>query len=204
MDAINKQIVAPFYNLLCAGEEKKRQYIGARVVDAGDIIQTLGGWSTIGFGASALERLKVPIEKKRDFRKKGAETLRGLQAMDEALSELSLDCRPEDARSAIYLLSAPAKEMNMDVFKEIGDYLRELAPHATIRSGDYPRQRGEVNVTLILSNLSDVSRITEFYYQLRESVPMMKKWEEEAEAKFRALEEAWEEVPVLSLKGNHG
>ncbi|MCK4723522.1 MAG: cell division protein FtsZ, partial [Dehalococcoidia bacterium] len=82
MDAINKQIVAPFYNLLCAGEEKKRQYIGARVVDAGDIIQTLGGWSTIGFGASTLERLKVPIEKKRDFRKKGAETLRGLQAMD--------------------------------------------------------------------------------------------------------------------------
>ena len=204
MDAINKQIVAPFYNLLCAGEEKKRQYIGARVVDAGDIIQTLGGWSTIGFGTSALERLTVPFERKRDFRRKGTETLRGLQAMDEALSELSLECNPADAGSAIYLLSAPAKEMNMDVFKEIGDYLRELAPHATIRSGDYPRQRAEVNVTLILSQLSDVSRITEFYYQLRESVPVMKKWEEEAEAKLRALEEAWSEVPVLSLKGNHG
>ena len=92
----------------------------------------------------------------------------------------------------------------MDVFKEIGDYLRELAPHATIRSGDYPRQRAEVNVTLILSQLSDVSRITEFYYQLRESVPVMKKWEEEAGAKLKALEEAWFEVPVLSLKGNHG
>jgi len=204
MDAINKQIVAPFYNLLCAGEEKKRQYIGARVVDAGDIIQTLGGWSTIGFGTSALERLTVPFERKRDFRRKGTETLRGLQAMDEALSELSLDCRPEDAGSAIYLLSAPAKEMNMDVFKEIGGYLRELAPHATIRSGDYPRQRGEVNVILILSNLSDVNRVTEYYYQLRESILVMKKWEEDAEAKFRALEEAWEEVPVLSLKGNHG
>ena len=204
MDAINKQIVAPFYNLLCAGEEKKRQYIGARVVDAGDIIQTLGGWSTIGFGTSALERLTVPFERKRDFRRKGTETLRGLQAMDEALSELSLDCRPEDAGSAIYLLSAPAKEMNVDVFKEIGGYLRELAPHATIRSGDYPRQRGEVNVILILSNLSDVNRVTEYYYQLRESILVMKKWEEDAEAKFRALEEAWEEVPVLSLKGNHG
>ncbi|MBA7609548.1 Tubulin-like protein CetZ [subsurface metagenome] len=204
MDAINKQIVAPFYNLLCAGEEKKRQYIGARVVDAGDIIQTLGGWSTIGFGTSALERLTVPFERKRDFRRKGTETFRGLQAMDEALSELSLDCRPEDAGSAIYLLSAPAKEMNVDVFKEIGGYLRELAPHATIRSGDYPRQRGEVNVILILSNLSDVNRVTEYYYQLRESILVMKKWEEDAEAKFRALEEAWEEVPVLSLKGNHG
>ena len=204
MDAINKQIVAPFYNLLCAGEEKKRKYIGARVVDAGDIIQTLGGWTTIGFGTSALGRLAVPFERKRDFREKGTETLRGLQAMDEALSELSLDCNPEGAGSAMYLLAAPPKEMNMDVVKEIGDYLRELAPHATIRSGDYPRQRGEVSVTLILSQLSDVNRITEFYHQLRESVPMMKKWEEEAGAKLRALEEAWVEVPVLSLKGNHG
>ena len=88
MDAINKQIVAPFYNLLCAGEEKKRKYIGARVVDAGDIIQTLGGWTTIGLGTSALGRLTSPFEGKRDFRKKGTETLRGLQAMDEALSEL--------------------------------------------------------------------------------------------------------------------
>jgi len=94
--------------------------------------------------------------------------------------------------------------MNMDVVKEIGDYLRELAPHATIRSGDYPRQRGEVSVTLILSQLSDVNRITEFYHGLSESVPIMKKRAKEAGAKLRALEEAWVEVPVLSLKGNHG
>jgi len=65
--------------------------------------------------------------------------------------------------------------------------LRELAPHAMIRSGDYPRQKGEVNVTLILSQLSDVNRITEFYYQLRESVPVMKRWEKETQAKLRVL-----------------
>ena len=203
MEAINKQIVAPFYNLLCAGEEKKRKYIGARVVDAGDIIQTLAGWTTIGFGSSALERLKVPFERSRDFKKKGTETLRGLQAMDEALTELSLNCNPEDAGSAMYLLSGPYREMNMDVVKEIGDYLRELAPHATIRSGDYPRPRGEVNVTLILSQLSDVNRITGFYYRLRESAPIMKKREQEAQAKLSALEKAWVEVPVFSLRGDH-
>jgi cell division GTPase FtsZ len=202
MDAINKQIVAPFYNLLCAGEEKKRRHIGARVVDAGDIIQTLGGWSTIGYGTSALG-VKVPFERKRDFREKGTETLRGLQAMDEALSEMSLDCNPAGAGSAIYLLSAPAKKMSMDVVKEIGDYLRELAPHAMIRSGDYPRQRAEIDVTLILSQLSDVSRIIGFYHKLNESVPVMKKWEEDAEAKFRALEKSWAKVPVYSLRKNH-
>ncbi|MFQ5924622.1 MAG: cell division protein FtsZ, partial [Dehalococcoidia bacterium] len=60
MGNINKQMVEPFYNLLCAGEEKKRKRIGARVVDAGDIIQTLGGWTVIGFGRSALTMFKKP------------------------------------------------------------------------------------------------------------------------------------------------
>lgn len=203
MEEINKQIVSPFLNLLCAGEEKKRKYIGARVVDAGDIIQTLGGWTAIGFGTSGLSLFKVPFERKRDFRKKGTETHKGLQAMDEALSELSLDCRPKDTGSALYLLSAPNKEMNMDTIKEIGDYLKELAPDATIRSGDYPRERGEVNITLILSQLSDVDRVKEYYYKLTDSIPVAKKREEEVEAKLRVLEEAWAGVPVFSAKGNH-
>ncbi|MFQ5987402.1 MAG: tubulin/FtsZ family protein [Dehalococcoidia bacterium] len=203
MEEINRQIVSPFCNLFCAGEEKKRKYIGARVVDAGDIIQTLGGWSAIGFGTSGLSLFRVPLERKRDFRKKGTETHKGLQAMDEALSELSLDCRPQDAGSALYLLSAPSKEMNMDTIKEIGEYLKELAPDAMIRSGDYPRERGEVNITLILSQLSDVDRVKAYYYTLTESIPVMKKREEEVEAKIRVLEDAWAGVPVLSAKGDH-
>jgi cell division GTPase FtsZ len=40
---INSMIVEPFYNLLCAGEEKKSKYIGAKLLDAGDIIQTVVG-----------------------------------------------------------------------------------------------------------------------------------------------------------------
>ncbi|MDP7285727.1 MAG: cell division protein FtsZ, partial [Dehalococcoidales bacterium] len=45
---INTLIAAPFYNLLCAGEEKKHKYIGAKILDAGDIIQTVAGWTVIG------------------------------------------------------------------------------------------------------------------------------------------------------------
>jgi len=67
---INQQIVEPFYNILCSGEEKKSKHIGARMVDAGDIIQTLGGWSVIGFGSSGISMWN-PLNTKRDFRKKG-------------------------------------------------------------------------------------------------------------------------------------
>jgi len=41
---INALIVAPFYNLLCAGEEKKAKYIASKMLDAGDIIQIQVGW----------------------------------------------------------------------------------------------------------------------------------------------------------------
>ena len=97
------------------------------MVDAGDIIQTLGGWSVIGFGRSDISMWRNPLSTKRDFRKKGKETHKGIQALDGALSELSVACKPQDARSAIYMLTAPAKEVNVDIVKEIGDYLKELA-----------------------------------------------------------------------------
>ncbi|MDD4876728.1 MAG: cell division protein FtsZ, partial [Dehalococcoidales bacterium] len=42
---INALIAEPFYNLLCAGEEKKSKYIGVKILDAGDIMQTLVGWT---------------------------------------------------------------------------------------------------------------------------------------------------------------
>ena len=197
MDKINTQIVDPFYNLLCAGEEKRRRHIGARIVDAGDIIQTLGGWTVIGFGRSALPFLRFPLERSRHFRKKGTETHKGIEALDEALSELSVCCRPEDAGSAIYLLTAPAKEMNVDIVKEIGDYLKELAGEAVIRSGDYPRERGEINITLILSQLSDLEKVRQYYHKLKESVPVRKKRQTEAEEKLKQIAEEAKDIPSL-------
>ena len=203
MAKINRQIVAPFRNLLAAGEQTKRRNIGARVVDAGDIIQTLGGWTTIGLGKSELGLFRPLVERKRHFRRKGIETHKGLRAMDEALSELSLEVRLEDAGSAMFLLAARAKEMNVDTVKELGDYLKELAPNAMIRSGDFPRERGELNVTLILSQLCDVDRISQYYARLEEIIPQMKQRAQQARAKVSRLGEAWADVPILSGKGDN-
>ena len=106
LSTINAQAVEPFYNLLCAGEEKQAKYIGAKILDAGDIIQTLAGWTVIGYGKSDIPFFKFPFDTS-DFRKKGTDTHKGIQVMDEAISELSLKCRPSDAKRALYLLSGP-------------------------------------------------------------------------------------------------
>jgi len=194
---INALIAEPFYNLLCAGEEKKPKYIGVRMLDAGDIMQTLAGWTVIGYGRSQLPLIKLPFERTRNFRKKSTETHRGIQAMDEAFSEISLKCSPTDASRALYLLSAPAREMNMDLIRDLGDYLRDMAPEAIIRNGDYPREKGALDVTVILSELSDVQKVRDYYTESTSLIPEIKKRQRRVEGKLSKIEEASKDIPSL-------
>ncbi len=197
IDKINEMIAAPFYNMLCAGEEKKAKYVASKVLDAGDIIQTLVGWTTIGYGRASLPMIRFSREGDRNFMEKGQDTLRGIQAMDEAISELSLKCNPLDSRRALYLISAPSKEMNMDLVKALGDYMRDLAPEALIRNGDYPRERGQLDVTVILSELSDVEKVRSIYSKSITYMSESQKRQEETEIKLKELIDASETLPSL-------
>ena len=190
-------IADPFYNLLCAGEEKKAKYIASKVLDAGDIIQTLVGWTVIGYGKSQIPLIRFRRMQGRDFREKGEETMKGIQSMDEAISELSLKCNPVESKRALYLISAPSKEMNMDLVKALGDYMRDIAPEALIRNGDYPRERGMLDVTVILSELSDVEKVRSYYARSTSLIPEFKKRQEETEIKLRAIEDSSREIPSL-------
>lgn len=160
---INALIVEPFYNLLCAGEEKKTKYIGAKMLDAGDIIQTLSGWTAIGYGKSRTSRIKSLVKDSSDFRNKATETQRGVQVMTEAISDLSIKCKLKDSMRALYLVSASAKEINMSMAKELGTYLKSVASEASVRSGDYPRERGLLDITVIASQLSDVEKVRSYF-----------------------------------------
>ena len=197
LSKINALIAEPFYNLLCAGEEKKPKYIGAKLLDAGDIMQTIVGWTVLGYGTSQVPLIRLPGERTRNFRKKSTETLKGVQTMDAAISELSLHCNPADSRRALFLVSAPEREMNVDLVKELGDYLRSLAPQAVIRNGDYPRERGNLEVTVILSELSDVEKIRYYYTRSTNLIPEMKRRQEETEIKLKEIEESSKDIPSL-------
>ena len=177
-------------------EEKKGKRIGTKVLDAGDIIETLSGWTTIGYGKSLLPLIKLPFGMKSDFRKKGTETHKGIETMDQTISELSVQCDPKDATKALYLISAPAKEINMDLIKQLGDYVRSVSPEAIIRNGDYPGERGSIDLILILSQLKDVERVRDFYTRAASIADEIKK-QETATGGFSATEEAAEDIPTL-------
>ncbi len=198
LDKINTLITSPFYNLLCAGEEKKTKYIGAKVLDAGDIIQTMAGWTVIGYSTSTLSFFRFLFEQTRDFRKKVDETQKGIQSMDEAIARLSVHGNPADARRALYLVAAPSREMNMDMISELGVHLKSLAPEAIIRSGDYPRDRNSsLDVSIILSELTDISKIREYFTKTIGLISVIQKRQEGVESDYTALDGSLKDIPSL-------
>lgn len=194
---INTMIVDPFYNLLCAGEEKKRKHIGAKVLDAGDIIQTLSGWTVIGYSKSRISMLRSIFERARDFRNKVIDTQKGIQAMDEAMNLLSVRCNPADSKKALYLVSAPSKEMNVDLIRELGIHLKNKAQDAIIRSGDYPREQNSLDISLILSELSDVVKIRHYFTKTIGLIATMQKRQEGIESERIGIDITLKDIPSL-------
>jgi cell division GTPase FtsZ len=197
MSAINQLIAEPFYDLLCAGEVKKAKHVGARLLDGGDISRTLEGWTAVGYGICQLPAFKLPFRRQRDFRAKSTETHKGIQTMDQALSNLSIECDPNDSASALYLLSAPAKEMNMNLVKELSEYLSEVAPEAIIRYGDYPRGESTLKITVIISQLNSVKKIKKYYDRMPDLIQNNNRIQQKNEAKLQKFAIASELVPSL-------
>ena len=194
---INSTIVAPFFNLLCAGEEKKPKYIGAKILDAGDIIQTLVGWTTLGYGRSQSSFFRSLFSVKRDFRNKATETQKGIHALDSAVSGLSIKCNPLDAKRALYLVSAPAKEINVDLIKELGTYIKNMAPEVILRSGDYPHEKGNLDVTLVLSEMSDVEKVRNYFTKAINVIAELKKRQAGLISTQRGIDITVKDIPSL-------
>jgi len=198
IDRINKMIAEPFYDLMCAGEVTRAKYIGSRTVDGGDIIASLEGWTTIGLGRTELPSFRFPWEiRKKGFREKALESFRGTQALDATISDLSLTCDPKDAGKAIYIISGPEKELNMDMVKSVSDYIKELAPNALIRGGDFPGEKHFIDVTLILSQLAFVPRIKDFYEQATQYYQEHKGQLEQTKKRVESLAELGKDLPTL-------
>ncbi len=163
LSGVNRAIVSLFYDLLCAGEMAGTKYVGGKVLDAGDIVQTFIGWTAIGVGKAEFASPLFPWRKTQGFEEKSAETRIAAEAMNLALMRLSVDCKLDDAGKALYLLSAPAKMVNVDMIKALGNRLRELAPNAEIRDGSFYGSRGYAQVTVAVSELIYVDRIRSYY-----------------------------------------
>jgi cell division GTPase FtsZ len=198
IDRINRMIAEPFYDLMCAGEVTRPKYVGSRTIDGGDIIASLEGWTAIGMGRTELPSFRFPWEvRKKTFRDKALESFRGTHALDATITDLSLNCDPKDAGKAIYIISGPERELNMDMVKSISDYIKELASTALIRGGDFPGEKRYIDVTLILSQLSFVPRIKDFYEQATQYAQEHEGQLEQTKKRIESLAELSKDLPTL-------
>jgi hypothetical protein len=53
--------------------------------------------------------------------------------------------------------------MGVTQFALIGSTLRNSVPDAIMRSGDYPRSRDSMSVTVLLSELVRVEKVTDYF-----------------------------------------
>ena len=163
-DTVNREIVAPFFDLLRASEKVDPKYLGTSNVGIGDIVQTLSGWSAIGHGIAQIPSAGFSLFKKREsFENKSEETVKAMEAMSAALSHFSIECRLEYARKALYLLCVPANLANVSMTRAVGNRLRELTNNGEVRGGDFYGVKGHATVTLIASKLTYVEKIKSYY-----------------------------------------
>ena len=148
-------------------------------------------------GKTKLPLIKLPFGRKPEFMGKMSETHHGIQAMDEAISELSLECNPADSSRALYLLSAPASEMNMDLVKELGDSLSGIASEAIIRYGDYPIKERKLTVTVIMSQFRRVDTIMKYYNEFPNAADKIEKIESDIELILDDMNDASFKIPSL-------
>ena len=194
---INHMMVEPFYNLLCTGEETNPRYIGSRILDAGDIMETLSGWTAIGSGDISIPRIRLLTEGKIHFRDRASKNQQGAQAIDKAIGQLSLKCNPKDAKKALYLLTAPPEEMNLDLIKDLSDSLKSIATDAIIRSGDYPRAKSRIAITVILSDLINSRKVMEYFARTIDYIYLTRRRRGLIDHDRKEVSEAFKDIPSL-------
>ena len=154
---MNQEIVMSFYDLFCAGEEKKQKYVGSKVIDAGDIIQSLQGISTIGRGQIDLSMF-YPL-RKNHYRESAKQSIGIAGALGQAVNNLTSNVNMQDVRRTLLLVCAPKDIITLTTLQEISTLFQQKSPESVVRIGDYPRRGRDISVTLVLSKLTRVARL---------------------------------------------
>ena len=195
LQAVNQHMVRNFFDLFCAGEEGKQQFVGSAVVDAGDIKESLGGISTIGRG-----EVKLPLFhrwKKSNFKEATKGTVSLVGALSQAINNLCLKVDVGDARTILALLCAPKDVISLNTVTEISNHLQQRAPKSEIRIADYPRRAGEISITLVLSTLTAVDRTERLYLKATELLAKREELIKDFDSRIKRVEQIRANIPTL-------
>ncbi|MFQ6095920.1 MAG: cell division protein, partial [Candidatus Bathyarchaeia archaeon] len=160
---MNLTMVKPFGYLLGAGESTTGSRIGVKVVDAGDIINTLGGFSVVGYAERRVEKGFSLFNKSNSMERLDTSTLCYSIIKSAASPEnLTAKCDIRDAEKGLTLVSGPPKHLDREGIEMGRRYLEDAVWGAEVRGGDYPLPRSKNMVgVVLLSGIVGIPRVKE-------------------------------------------
>jgi cell division GTPase FtsZ len=191
---INADIAGSFFDLCCAGEERTQKFVGSKVIDAGDIRQSLDGFTAIGRGEVALPTFRWF---KPEYREGINEQGSVFSALELAENNSAVSYNLENARKILILITSPKGAVSVGTFDEIANSLNEKAPKAVIRIGDYPRRETEIVVTQVSSQLTSIPRLEQIFLKAETHMQKRDQIKLETEEKVAVLKAFGRNLPTL-------
>jgi cell division GTPase FtsZ len=201
-EEINDEIATRFGTLFSAGEiDGLGDDVAESVVDASEIIQTLGGRgiTSIGYASEVVEPPEsggdglldrfLGSDDEPEFASEGDATNRITSLARRAtLGTLTLPCDPDSTSRALLIVSGPPAELSRKGVDAARGWLEQETSCRTVRAGDYPLpDEDRVAVLVVLSGVTDVPRIGTIQEQAVDS-------EAEAEAREETAESEWRDL----------
>jgi len=194
-DRLNEELARRLGVLFSAGEVKEGQAVGESVVDASEIINTLGsgGISTLGYAATAVDRPKPRLfARKRPAPDVGDSTNRILTTVRRAaLGRLTLPCELAGVERGLLVAAGPPEYLDRRGIERARRWLEDATGSMEIRGGDYPLDSGYVAAVVLLSGVAEVPRIEELKATAVEAQERVRELEADTDAPEALRDLTW-------------
>jgi cell division GTPase FtsZ len=183
-ERINEEIARRLGVLFSAGEIWPGQTVAESVVDASEVINTLGsgGISTVGYAATPVSRPERRLfSRKRTPPDVGDATNRILSTVRRAaLGRLTLPCELSSTERALLVVSGPAEYLDRRGIERARRWIEDVTGSMEVRGGDSPLDSDFVAASVLFSGVTDVPRIEELKQVAVETQRTMRDIEREA------------------------
>lgn len=168
-NTINTEIVGRFGVLFEAGDVDDPNAVAESVVDASEIINTLGseGVSTLGYASAEVEPTKSSLMsrlKPSSTDTGSAETTSRITSLAKkaSLGRLTLPCDIGSSERALVVVSGPTSHLSRKGVESARTWVEDETGTMEVRGGDYPLpDENRVATLTLFSGVTDVPRIKE-------------------------------------------
>ena len=197
-DRINAEIVRRIGLLARAGEATSYAKVGEVVVDASEVLNTIGrgGITSVGYAQEAIEKR---ARGKHTFLDDLGKATRVISIVKRAVrGKLTLPCDYTTAERALVLFAGPPVYMTRKGLDKARQWLEGEIAGSEVRAGDYPNPKADFLAAVVaLSGVTESQRLKELFERAARAQERIKEVAEEGRRRFEELFEEAEDIEPL-------